>query len=146
MERIEPSEGATMQMRIQLAVVAAGALGMLCGCQKAPAPVAARVGGVVTFQGRPLSDGVVAFVPDTDRTPGGKMLTANVDRDGRFLLADGNASVVPGWYKVAIAESASNSFNDAYPAELRRPDRSGLDREVKAGHDHHFEFLIELTR
>lgn len=140
--------GSTRIVAAAVVGLAAGGLLAFFGCGKAPAPPAARVGGVVTFQNRPLAGGVVVFVPDADRSPGGKMFTATIGADGRFVLADGAAGVPPGWYKVAIADgpTGGGSYSEPFPADLRRPDRSGLEREVKAGHDHQFEFLIELTR
>jgi len=133
---------------VATAALALGGLLAFFGCQKAPPPATARVEGIVTFQGRPLADGVVVFVPDADRTAGGKMFSASVDHDGRFVLADGAASIPPGWYKVAIADSpaGAGTYSEPFPPELRRPDRSGVEREVKAGQDHHFEFVIELNR
>jgi hypothetical protein len=74
------------------------------------------------------------------------MASAIIDRDGRFELANGAATVVPGWYRVAVSDSPDAFDTGLFPAKLQRPDRSGLEREVKPGHDHHFEFLIELTR
>lgn len=129
-----------------LVSLAAGGLLAFFGCSPTAPPAAGKVSGLVTFEGRPLSGGVVVFVPDPDRSAGGTMYTANVERDGRFVLADGKAVITPGWYAVAIAEPPSGEWGYVFPGELRRPDRSGLEREVKAGHDHHFEFLIELAR
>ena len=115
------------------------------GCGKTGSAQPAKVSGIVTFHGRALSGGTIVFSPDPDKAVGGKMMVANISQDGRFQLADGAAAVVPGWYRVAIADGPS-SYSSGFPDSLRRPDRSGLEREVKAGHDHHFEFLIELTR
>ncbi len=115
------------------------------GCGKSGSAQPSKVSGIVTFQGRALSGGTIVFSPDPDRAVGGKILVANISQDGRFQFAEGAAAVVPGWYRVAIAEAPS-SYTSGFPDSLRRPDRSGLEREVKAGHDEHFEFLIELTR
>lgn len=134
------------QVPAALSGLALGGLLVFLGCARTPPPASARVSGVATFEGRPLAGGVVVFVPDADRTAGGKMLTATTDADGRFTLADGAAVVAPGWYRVAIADPPGGEWAYRFPAELRRPDKSGLEREVKAGHDHHFEFVIELTR
>jgi hypothetical protein len=124
--------------------VVALALALPMGCAKAPSADPAKVGGTVLFQGRALADGLIVFTPDPDRGNGGKLFTANINSNGRFQLADGTAAVAPGWYRVAIAEPAGWYGN--FPAELRRPDRSGLEREVKPGMDHDFDFAIELTR
>ncbi len=115
------------------------------GCGKSGTPLPAKVGGVVTFQGRPLAGGVIVFVPDPDRTAGGTLHTASLSADGRFELAGGAASVPPGWYRVAIGEPAG-WYETGFPPALRRPDRSGLEREVKPGHDHQFEFHVEAGR
>ncbi len=138
--------GLGWQVPSALAGLALGGLVAFFGCARTPPQAAAKVGGLVTFENRPLAGGVVVFVPDADRTAGGKMLTATIDAGGRFALADGLAAVQPGWYRVAIADSPSGEWSYVFPTELRRPDRSGLEREVKAGHEHHFEFLIESSR
>jgi hypothetical protein len=116
------------------------------GCGKGSPTPPAKVSGVVQFQGRPLWDGLVVFTPDTDRGSFGPMLSATIDRNGQFVLADGEAKVQPGWYRVAISDAASGSAASTFPTRLRRPDRSGLERQILPGQDHHFEFLIELTR
>ncbi len=116
------------------------------GCAKVPSAEPAKVSGTVSFQGRALSDGLIVFTPDPERGNGGKMFSANINSNGRFQLADGTAAVLPGWYRVAIAEPAGWYGGRDFPAELRRPDRSGLEREVKPGYDHDFDFIIELTR
>ncbi len=141
-----PKLGLGWQVPSALAGLAVGGLLVFFGCARMPTPANARVEGVVTFEGRPLAGGTVVFVPDADRTASGKLLTATTDASGRFVLADGTAVVAPGWYKVAIADPPTGEWAYTFPAELRRPDRSGLEREVKAGHDHHFEFVIELSR
>jgi hypothetical protein len=128
-----------------LAVLGLAAAFGLAGCGKTDTPLPAKVSGVVTFQGRPLSGGLVVFVPDPDRTATGTLHTANLSADGRFELAGGAASVPPGWYRVAIGEPAG-WYETGFPPPLRRPDRSGLEREVKPGHDHHFEFHVETGR
>lgn len=127
-------------------VAAAAAVAVTVGCGQPAAPAAARVEGRVTFQGRPLAGGVVVFVPDADRNAAGGMHTAAVDGDGGYRLADGAATVPPGWYRVALAEPAGVFAPGTFPPPLRRPDRSGLERQVKPGHDHRFDFEVELTR
>ena len=115
------------------------------GCGKPTPPPPAKVSGSVAFQGRPLSGGLIVFVPDFDKGNSGKMLAATVQHDGGFQLADGAAVVTPGWYRVAVSDPPGY-FDGVFPAPLRRPDRSGLEREVKPGHEHHFDFAIETTR
>ncbi|MCU0702778.1 MAG: DUF4198 domain-containing protein [Fimbriiglobus sp.] len=138
--------GLGWQVPSALAGLALGGLLVFFGCARTPPPAAARVTGVVTFEGRPLAGGTVVFIPDPDRTAEGKLHTATADGNGRFVLAEGTAAVRPGWYRVALADPPGSEWGYLFPSELRRPDKSGIEREVKAGHDHHFDFLIELSR
>lgn len=129
-------------------LVAAGLLAGVVvpfGCGKPGSTAPARVTGQVTVQGRPLFGGLVVFVPDPERGAGGTLFSASITSDGGFQLAEGQSVIPPGWYRIAIAEPAGY-YESGFPAQLRRPDRSGIEREVKPGHDHHFEFQIELTR
>jgi hypothetical protein len=120
------------------------------GCGSSSPPAAATVRGLVTFQGQPLVGGVVVFAPDRERGTSGKPATATVAQDGSFrLTGDGGTPVPPGWYRVAVADRPG-SLSDAdgsarFPTALRRPDRSGLEREVLAGRDNVFVFQIEVA-
>jgi hypothetical protein len=116
------------------------------GCGKPTEVPPAKVEGRVTFGGRPLAGGLIVFVPDVDKGSSGKMLTAGLAADGGYQLANGAPAVPSGWYRVAIAEPAETFGGSPFPPQLRRPDRSGLERQVKPGHDHRFDFDIELTR
>lgn len=124
-----------------LAGVAAGG----CGPSAESAPV--RVGGTVTFYGRPLAGGIIVFAPDADRGTSGKALAATVGPDGYFQLS-GGGPVPPGWYRVAVADApaadAAYSYRPRFPAALRRPDKSGLSREVRPGGDNFFDFVIDI--
>lgn len=122
----------------------------VAGCGK-PAPTGqASVRGSVSFHGHPLDGGLVVFVPDKDRGTTGALLSANVASDGTFQLANGEKAVPPGWYRVAIADPPEwyglETNGTAFPAALRRPDKSGIEREVKGGAENVFEFPIELTQ
>ncbi len=133
--------------RIVAAALLAAAVG---GCGKAEPPAATVVKGSVTFQGRPLAGGLVVFAPDREKGNPGKPLTATIGPDGWYrLTVDGSPAVTPGWYRVAIAdppEAPGEEFGrPRFPAALRRPDRSGLDREVLAGRENVFHFEIEVT-
>lgn len=115
------------------------------GCGKSDRAPDATVQGRVLFQGRPLAGGVVVFAPDREKGTAGKPLTATIDSNGRYkLTVEGAAAVPPGWYRVALADSPA-SFDDVrFPAALRRPDKSGLEREVLAGKENVFHFEIEI--
>lgn len=116
------------------------------GCGGTSPPVPATVRGRVLFRGRPLAGGVVVFVPDPDRGPAGRPMTAGVGPDGGYrLVADGTPYVAAGWYRVAIADPPGPEDAGAeFPPALRRPDRSGIEREVVAGKENVFEFHIEV--
>lgn len=63
-------------------------------------------GGVVTIEGKPISSGMVTFVPTIPESAGGHPGIASVDADGRYRL--GNAEhgrekqLAPGEYIVTV--------------------------------------------
>jgi hypothetical protein len=133
-----------MRVLVPVVALAAGAVAVAlhggCGSSAGPAPAAVR--GKVTFQGRPLSGGLVVFTPDRDRGTTGKPIRGEIGPDGTFRLErDGSDHIPPGWYRVAIASAPGRP---AFPPQLRRPDTSGLLREVRPGKEHSFEFCVEV--
>lgn len=124
-------------------------LPMLEGCGSTAPPAPATVRGIVSFQGRPLLGGVIVFAPDRDRGTPGKPLSTTIGEDGTFqLTAEGSPTISPGWYRVAISDAPGSwPESDGYPrfpAALRRPDRSGLEREIETGKENVFAFHIEV--
>jgi hypothetical protein len=113
----------------------------LAGCSTA-APAPSPVEGSVTFLGRPLAGGLVVFTPDPGRGTGGKSVVAAIAPDGRYAIP----ALVPGWYRVSLADPPSGNAVDGFPAELRRPDRSGLSREILPARTHRMDFQIEAAR
>jgi hypothetical protein len=117
------------------------ALLLLAGCGTPPP---ATVSGSVHLHGQPLAGGIICFSPDPARSGPGKVVSAEIQSDGTYRLPDG---VAPGWYRVSltnapVAHAAESFSGPSFPAELRRPDRSGLVREVQAGREHRFDFFI----
>jgi hypothetical protein len=110
------------------------------GCSR-PAPVPSPVEGTVTFLGRPLSGGLVVFTPDIERGSAGWPVVADVSSDGRYALA----SLPPGWYRVSLSDPPTGNAADGFPAELRRPDRSGLCRQILPGRAHRIDFHIDAA-
>ena len=138
-----------MQMLVRLLVafgsLAAGVVVVALhgGCSSSAPAGPAAVRGRVTFQGRPVDGGVVVFAPDPDRGSTGKLVRGETGPDGVFqLAAEGGAAVSPGWYRVSIAPPAGGLAG--FPQPLRRPDQSGLIREVVVGKDQFFEFAVEV--
>lgn len=131
-------------------LAAAGCCTVFGGCGKPASSGPGSVRGSVSFHGNPLAGGTVVFVPDRDRGTTGTLLTANVAADGTFQLAHGEKAVPAGWYRVAIADPPEwyglETNGTAFPSALRRPDKSGIEREVKGGAENVFEFPIELTQ
>lgn len=128
----------------------------LAGCGRTENREVATVRGKVLFQGRPLAGGMIVFSPHPDRGTPGKTATADIDDRGEFKLrVEGQPYVAGGWYRVAIADPPTwtipipgdtprLSAISPFPESLRRPDKSGLEREVVAGRDNEFEFHIEV--
>jgi hypothetical protein len=122
----------------------AGAVALHGGCSPSRPPRDATVVGRLTFQGRPVAGGTVVFAPDPDHGGTGKPVRAATAADGTFAVRPPDGPIPPGWYRVALAAPPGYEAADPpFPPQLRRPDRSGLVREVKAGKDHVFEFAVE---
>lgn len=123
----------------------------LVGCSPPPATGPVQVSGTVLFQNRPLAGGLIVFSPDANHGQFGKALRATIQNDGTYVIrveAPASASAV-GWYRVAIADPPGLFTPELgypeFPKALRRPDRSGLQREIKPGTENVFHFHIEIT-
>lgn len=121
-----------------LSVIGVMLAALLFGCGKSAPPGPAPVRGAVTFQGRPVPNGMVVFTPDTDRGTAGKPVRADTGPDGTFRLG---AGLPPGWYRVSLVAAPGPT---RFPPQLARPDTSNLLREVVAGKEHVFEFAVEV--
>lgn len=70
---------------VPAALVAAGLVGLV-GCDGGPE--VARVGGAVTYKGKPVTGGSLTFVPQANGKPlPGKPASAVVQEDGTYKLA-----------------------------------------------------------
>ena len=119
------------------------------GCGKPASAKSATVRGQVLLQSRPLIGGVVVFAPNRDRGNAGKTVFAKIDEQGHYELGrDGDPAVTPGWYRVAIAEPADLNLEASgyprFPPALRRPDLSGVEREVAPGRDNVIDLSITV--
>lgn len=129
----------------RLAITAAicAAFAGCTGGERAPATVRGRV----LFQGKPLAGGTIVFAPHPERGPAAPSAFAAIDHQGTFRLQSGNSPyIAAGWYCVAVADPGTRETWAAFPAALRRPDRSGIEREVRPGIDNVFDFHIEINR
>jgi hypothetical protein len=124
----------------------AGVVALHGGCGPSAPVKETTVRGRVTFQGRPVADGTVVFAPDPDRGATGKPLRAATAADGTFTLRPPEGAVPAGWYRVALAPAPGEVETDPpFPPQLRRPDRSGVVREVRVGADNVFELAVEVS-
>ena len=129
----------------------------ICGCGSAKGPALAKVRGLVTLDGLPLTKGSVEFTPDSSQGTRGRMAIGAIQPDGTFDLTtfkSGDGAIV-GCHTVAIV------CNDYRPTDPRNADSfqtvvpliparytdgktSGLGVEVKQGVRN--EFAFELKR
>jgi hypothetical protein len=145
---------AVLRLFVPAAALAAGfvATSLAGGCgSKSPPPGPAAVRGRVTLNGRPVAGGLVVFTPDPQRGGRGKSAAAETGPDGSFALQlDRSPHIPAGWYRVSLApppavpDPTSAAGGPAFPANLARPDLSGLEREVQPGREHVFEFVVEV--
>jgi len=140
------------RLLLPLCVFGAGVLALVpvggCGSDAPPGPATVR--GRLTFNGRPVVGGLVVFTPDPQRGGSGKPASAETGPDGAFQLQLDRSSNIPaGWYRVALLPAPVVPDPLAppatlFPAKLARPDLSGLEREVRAGKEHVFDFAVEV--
>lgn len=96
----------------------------------------AEISGVVTLDGKPLSQGRVLFV--AERGPGAN---GSIDEQGRFTLAtDGRAGATVGKHRVAVVSvrklppppgESTAAAVWLIPQHYGNPDQSGLTFDVK---------------
>jgi len=112
------------------------------GCSGGPKlPPLARVTGRVTLDGKPVTTGIIVFVPDTDKGNDGPMAVGAMDRDGRYTLFTLKAEGAKvGWHKVRVEEPLGQGW--AVPARYANTASSGLTAEVKADEDNVIDFKL----
>ncbi|MGL4419686.1 MAG: carboxypeptidase-like regulatory domain-containing protein [Gemmataceae bacterium] len=138
-------DGAGPGMYLIVRIIVVGLCVLPLSCSRGGGAATATVRGKVTFQGRPLAGGVIVFSAHPDKGTPGTRASAEIDNDGEYRLAvNGSPYLPPGWYRIAVAEPATTAVDAGFPTALRRPDRSGVDREVLGGKENVFEFHIML--
>lgn len=105
----------------------------LSGCGPA-APSLVDVRGSVSFNGKPLKIGQIAFVPDGLGQPGLGYLSP--DGTYRLMSHGGRHGVLPGTYRVSIAAAEGSFENDdvrhLIPERFMQLETSGLSAVVPA--------------
>jgi hypothetical protein len=122
------------------------------GCHSEPAPLV-PVHGRITYQGDPLGEGTIVFVPDTSCGFRGPLAHAVIDAQGNYTLRTGETpGAAVGWYRVTVAAVAAPATVGGHkydiplsllPEKYRSPDLSGLRCEVKADRDNRIDFNLE---
>jgi hypothetical protein len=102
----------------------------------------AKAGGKVTYDGKPVTGASIMFAPTgaagAEGMTTGKAASGELDANGEFTLstyADGDGAVI-GKHKVVLSEA-----DPAMP--LPGTVKAGLELEVKAGENNHFEIQLE---
>ena len=120
-------------------------------CTKAPVPRTdlAPVSGKVTFQGKPLADAKVVFVPTGKDEP--DRPAAVTDAEGAFeLICDDQAGAPPGNYQVVImafkpatdADDSESKPPSLIPVKYNTPKTSGLTAVVKDQDENVIDFTL----
>jgi hypothetical protein len=123
------------------------------GCQRGPKlPPMAKVSGTVTFDGKPVTGGMIVFVPDTSKGPDGSLGIGGLDQNGHFtirtLKVEGG---IVGWHRVRLEDPLAGGTprvagGGQLPATYAGADTSGLTAEVKAGQDNVIDFKLTTKR
>ena len=128
-----------------------GVLVLVLGCGSPGTVPTAEVTGTVTYNGAPVADASVGFIPASGRPASGI-----TDASGKFTLSsfgEGDGAV-PGQHKVAITPNASQpqpmpgtpeyeAAADAkppFPERYGDPSTSGFTAQVKEGEVNNFTF------
>lgn len=110
-----------------LTLVSAG-----CGVSRPDAPKLAPVSGVVTMDGKPVSNAIVAFNP-----PGGQSSFGPTDADGRYRLSyidklEG-AAIGPHVVSITTRTEGPDSIGKKDPIPAKYNEKSELKADVKPG-------------
>jgi hypothetical protein len=113
----------------------------VAGCGGAELPKRAKVTGIVTLDGKPLTYGRVQFVPDRAQGNQGPIAVGVIDETGRYRLStdrelDGDDGAVLGFHRVCVEatpppQDIADSPRSPIPAQYNRPETSQLTAEVK---------------
>jgi hypothetical protein len=108
-----------------------------------------EVTGQVTLDGKPFSQGIVAFIPDGAKGTTGPIAGGNIDANGHYRIKTaGKDGAGVGWYTVTVESSNQGSLVEnqplaAIPGRYSNPETSTLKKEVKAGNKNVID--LELT-
>lgn len=126
------------------------AVGGMLGCgSREPQPELAKVTGIITLDGSPLSGASVSFIPKTPDAHGnGRASTAGTDEKGAFslLYGPGQPGAIVGEHSVQISKLSGTA---EVPGSEMLPEKYNVGTEltatVSATGPNHFEFPL-VTR
>jgi hypothetical protein len=105
------------------------------------------VRGKVSYRGNLLTSGTIVFCPDAERGTEGNISCAEIAPDGGYSLKTGDQEgIAPGWYRVTVAALVGSGPYDprsVLPEKYRDPQLSGLQCQIKLGHDNVVDFELE---
>ena len=137
--------------------LAAGLL-MLAGCGQSGGEKTYRVTGIVTFQGKPVEEAAVSFIPEKGRPASGK-----TDAEGKFELSTFGSKdgAIAGSHKVVIAPfsdeimpmSGEPGYEEAQQRQKQRlstlppkysdPNQTPFKATVEPGGENQFTFDMQ---
>lgn len=130
-----------------LAIVASSLIVLsFAGCR--PSTGLVEVSGVVTYQGKPLKDGFVSFVPAGDTGSGA---SATIGPDGRYELFNSRTlkGIAPGEYQIRIESWETPPNMGRQPPKHAMPEKyylintSPLRATIKAGPPQTIDLSLE---
>lgn len=118
---------------------------LLCaavGCHRGPkTPPLAKTNGTVTLDGKPVTTGIIVFVPDVKKGTSGPIGIGAMDRNGRYtIFTNGVDGAIVGAHNVRVQEPMGQSW--IVPARYADAASSGLTAEVKSGQDNSIDFKL----
>jgi hypothetical protein len=118
---------------------------LLTGCEGGDALM--PVFGKVTYRGNPLQTGFIVFSADPEKGTQGPVGVSKIDSDGGYAIKTGEQEgIAPGWYRVTVTAASDNASGipvDLLPEKYHDPDLSGLQCQVKRGHNNVVDFDLE---
>jgi hypothetical protein len=148
----ESTNAMEMKRRLCLTLVLGGLMtvaGVGCGGADDTLPREA-VSGTVSFEGAPLAQGTIQFMPTAQGADGSATVGSGIITDGKYSIAQ-EQGLVPGTYKVIVSSAPPGppvtdeapgivppTPRDLIPAKYNAA--STLTAEVKAGTDNTFDF------
>jgi hypothetical protein len=119
---------------------------LLTGCEGGSEALM-PVRGKVSYRGKPLQTGFIVFSADSEKGTEGPVGFSKIDSDGGYAIKTGELEgIAPGWYRVTVTAAGENDSGiplDLLPEKYHDPDLSGLECQVKRGHDNVADFDLE---